>query len=197
MTWPAALTHLLVFTLGVATWLPFTLWEGRRVTRRPDERTQPVPHNPLSDYVRRRPPVLVTVLLVAAALMIGFGVQQMRYQDDAKKRDACYQSWGDDMIDTLTTRVASNGRVDEADKDRQEALDNIVLVIIQLRAQPPQARDSDLDVVLARFAAARARLQNAEDRAERTRRANPYPLLRCGDTPDEDSTSQPDSGSEG
>lgn len=171
-----AVTHVVVFALGVGTWLPFTLWEGRQVLDRldhPEEHVRP-PRPP-----RRRLPILITVLLVAAALMVGFGVQQARYQADASERQECYETWGRGVIDTLETRLAVTSRVERAEEARADALDNIILTVTALRARPPEAVERDLDTTLSRFAAAKARLERVTEQAARTRSNNPYPQLRC------------------
>lgn len=189
-------THLLAFVAGGVSWFLFTLWEGRRVCL-PDPQEAPVPDSPprdpndrrhaiLSRLVRGGPPTFGAVVLVFSALLVAIGVQQIRFQDqadayrrDAAARDACYERWGREVIRTRNTRDVAAKKEAAAEKARDEALDNVLLIVIGLRSSPPTAVDRDFDRTLARFAAAKATLQSVEDRADTTRKRNPYPRLRC------------------
>lgn len=190
------LTHLVVFALGVCTWLPFTLWEGRRLTDRgePVRRTH---HEPRSLDSKNRSRV-ITVVIIVSALMIGLGIQQIMFQRDRDARDACSQRWGNDVIDTLETRVSSNDKVakatqsrDEASTERDNAVDSVLLLVRALqRADPPPSEDIQRDRferALQRFFIAKGKLVKAQDHlddviaaAEKTKDANPYPVLNCG-----------------
>ena len=188
------ISHVGVFLLGVATGLPFTLWEGNRVTHPPKEHpvdTTPhaapaiktTPGDVTPGPRRPRGPVLVIVLLIVSALMVGFGVQQAIYQHRASQRDACYETWGRRLISTVNTRTESNVRIGKAQKGRDDALDNIILVVIALRSQNPPLSKAEQDKrfgdVLAQFASAKSRLDRVQREGGATRANHPYPRLHC------------------
>jgi hypothetical protein len=172
--WVVALSHLVAFGLGVATWLPFTIWEGGRVTA-----PEPTPaHGP-----RRGLPSKALLLLIAAALVIAIGVQQSLYQRDASRRDACYESWGQDLYASITQRTKANVALEGAREDRDDAVDNIVLLFIAFEREVPRPTQAEqrrrFREVLGSFAEAKSRLESAQRRAEGTRARNPYVNLNC------------------
>lgn len=132
---------------------------------------------------RRRPSFIVTVLLIAAALMVGFGIQQVRYQGQASDRDACYEAWGQELYTAITSRTRASLRVEEARSDRDDAIDNILLLFIAFNDEkpPPTEREQErrFREALAQFAQAKTRLDTALTRVGNTRDRFPYPDLNC------------------
>lgn len=184
--------HIAAFVLGVATWLPFTLWEGRKMNQLDDlqdSRFDP-PETP-RPRLWQRPVTLPIVAVLVGCFFVGLGVQQLTYQhgqeqDEARSAEqlACVRQWGKDFRAVTRTRVAANVRVEEVRRAKDDALDNVVLFIISTRAAdpppPPKVAERGFTRVLQRFAVAKSDLTRAEQRVQTTRNRNPYPHLRCG-----------------
>lgn len=177
-------THLCVFAAGYITCRLLALWEGRRVLA--DEGEPPVEIESKKSWSEYSVPPIVLILMSAAIVMLGLGVQQIQFQRDADARaeeaqriDVCYETWGRDMITTLETRVTATGKVEKKEQVKDAALDAIILVVAALRADPPTAVEGDFDRTLVRFADAKAALEEQREKAETTRDENPYPVLNC------------------
>lgn len=142
---------------------------------------------PTPEARRQRTRIWVGVtLIVASFVVIAIGAQASLYQrnvasDDARNRDQdrCVQAWGTEIVEALDVRVKANGRVDRATAERDEAIDEIILVIIRLRQDPPKATDEDVSRVLDRYYRVLTRLREVRATAEETREDNPYPELDC------------------
>lgn len=141
----------------------------------------------------------LSVALIAASLfVVAIGVQayvekQDQGRDDAREdaQVACFEKWGEDMVDTITTRTGAKragtsatgaaGSIDleRATQRRDRALDQIILTVIAFREIPPQADDADFDRVLEEYAAAIRNLERVSADVDATRADNPYPELHC------------------
>jgi len=176
---PAWTTHLAVFVLGVATWLPFTLWEGRRVTH-PEEPPVNDPETaPPAPTRRSRTSRLAIIILVASALLIGFGVQQGIYQHEQNEQAKCIAAYNATVETVRDRRIDAQDRLDQAQEAKDNANDNVLLTVLALRRQPPEAVIGDLDRVLTEFAAARAKRDRIRNATETVVAENPYPTLAC------------------
>lgn len=175
-------THLAVFALGYITCHLLALWEGRRVLTNDGE----TPMNEHPKHSMSSVPGWVLILVGAAVLMVGLGIQQVQFQRDADRRaeeaqriDVCYEKWGRDMIETLDRRISATGKVEAANTVKGNALDRIILVVAALRNDPPAADERDLDRSLEQFIEAKQRLDMVKAEAEVTRVNNPFPVLNC------------------
>lgn len=185
-------THLLVFALGVCTWLPFTIWEGKRLTR-----GENVEHHHTAKHSQTWRNG-VTAALILSVLFVALGVQQIMYQRDADDRDTCAETWSTEVITVLETRVTANDEVaaatrkrDRAERSRDNSVDSVLLLVRALQRQdPPPAPEEQqrrFEVALQRFFEARelltarqAVLDEAQTKAEATKKNNPYPDYDCG-----------------
>jgi hypothetical protein len=140
--------------------------------------------------------------IVVGLIVTAFGIQQHFYQKDASRRDACYATWGQGVIDTVNARTQAQKDVDRIRQKGDEAiakvnqrhdaaLDPIILDFLGLRQDPPTDTLRDVDRDLVRFSKAKvkadARLARATrdtkqalEELNRTRAQNPYPPLNCG-----------------
>lgn len=152
------------------------------------------PKDPTPETHPRRGPTpgaLVLILLLAAAMLVGFGIQQSLYQrernaNDARldARDECVETWGRGVIRTLRGRVKANDVLAAAQKRTDNRLYDIVGFIINQRANPSPTiteQDRTFTQVLTRFAVAKADLDTITQQVEDARRANPYRRLDCGE----------------
>lgn len=171
-------THLAAFGLGLGT-----MWAV--VRRKGPDLADPTHHHHASErgpMLKNRPSWPTTagvIVLVVGLIVVGFGVQQAKFQADQDAFRECVSGWAEDTTDTLETRTQVTGRLGDAQSAREDAVDNIILVVIGLQATPPTATTREFATVLQAFAAARSRLNDAERRAAMTRADNPYPALRC------------------
>lgn len=149
--------------------------------------------------------VFLTVLVVASLLLIGLGLQQRHYQAqaDAQRRqfaaevtarDACVNQWGTDLVHSVRHRskagqaaLDATARLNYARAVRDDAVGNVLLVIVGLREHPPVGAASDFDKALARFAASAGRLTTVQAQVTKAgrhvhhiRARNPIPSLHCG-----------------
>ena len=178
------LTHCAAAAFGAAMWNFIVIWEGRRLMREDETANGGAPQPTVRAkqkprWIHRRPPYAVVALLIAASVLIGLAIQQTLYQRSANEQEACYNSWGEELSTTITTRTDANIRLQRASRRREEAVDNIILIVIALRRTPPEAADRDLTRVLAQFAQAKQQLDKAQRSAVRAQTNNPYPLLDC------------------
>lgn len=176
-------THLAVGLLGV--------WSGKAVTRYAapyldrhlsrnqeptmDDTEAPRPRTPRGPTAG----AVILVILLAAAVLVGFGIQQSAFQRAASDRDSCYEEWGRDLATVNTASRGATVALDRARERRDNAVDSIVLVFIGLRAHPPKAHLRDLNAVLVEFAAAKANLDKVTERVKQTRVENQPPRLHC------------------
>lgn len=134
--------------------------------------------------------------VVVGIVLVLFGAQQVQYQtgrdDDADRlanTAACISTWGvamsdwaSDVVDTITTRTDATAKLDAAKARRDNAVDQVVAVVILARTVPPRADEADFDAALRKFAQAKANLRHVQTVTKQTRQANPYPaapVLNC------------------
>lgn len=183
MDLPLWTTHLIAFTVGIATWLPFTLWEGRRVTdHHQEDHVDPVPPSR-----RTRTSRLAVILVVTGLLMVGFGVQQGVYQHRSNERDKaddaqrkCIATYNAQVEQVRDDRVAANERLADARAAKDNAGDAVLLVVLDLTNTPQAERDAgELTRALVRFARKKNRLAEVQAATDTTLSRNPYPTLDC------------------
>lgn len=168
--------HVITFALGIATWLPFTLWEGRRVTRRAEES----PMDLTTQDRRRRTPRLVVIILVSSALIMGFGVQQGIYQKRAQDQARCIARYNADVETVRDDRLAANEKLADAQTAKDDASDQVLLTVLQLVRTPLADRNpDDLTTALIAFARKKARLATVQQATSTTLDRHPYPTLDC------------------
>lgn len=182
MDLPSWTTHLLVFGVGVATWLPFTLWEGRRVTNQQEhamsDESTPTTH-------RRRVPRLALLIIVSSLFIVGFGVQQYRYQDERDKRDDCIATYNTKTEEVRDDRIVVNKTLADAMTAKDNAGDAVLLTTLDLIRQPRTDRPGQDELVsqlthdLIRFARKKHKLDVTQLETATALAAKPYPSLDC------------------
>jgi alpha-N-acetylglucosamine transferase len=181
---PLWTTHLLAFAVGVATWLPFTLWEGRRVTCPPDKESRvPTPEK------RRLRLTLIVCILICSLLLVGFGVQQGIYQHRQeqqhkrdRQRDLCVEAYNREVDRVRTVRIGATDRLGKAQKAKDAASDDVLLTTLDLLVHPPpkpNAGRNDLTHALIVFSRKKAKLDKVDAATSKTERQNQFPDLNC------------------
>lgn len=175
------LSHITAFVLGaLTTWGFLHVRRIRQAITHEEEEPMKDPQ-PVRVVTRRGPTpgALILVILLAAAMLIGFGIQQSFYQAEADKRDACYEQWGKDVISSLESRTVATKRYERVTTRKENALDTIILVVIGIRKVPPEATERDFAEALTRFANLKTRQEAAKANLNKTRAENPYPTINC------------------
>lgn len=193
-SWPLLVaTHVLAFAAGAFAvhWMtaPAVRWMTEHMGNTPAG--DPTPTTPEDHVMPNRLPRstrFVIYLLVASIVVVGIGVQaylnqrlQERDQAQNRARLSCIQEWGGELVDTVEKRTRANVRVEKAQQRRDRAEQDIFLVVLRLRSQPPEGTPADFDKALQRYAIALAGLKAAKDATKVTRQENPYvsPELVC------------------
>lgn len=177
---PLWTTHLIAFAVGVATWLPFTLWEGRRVTEE-----QVMSDESTTTHRRRRVPRLALIIIVSSAFIVGFGIQQARYQHERDQRDKCIARYNTDTEKVRDGRIAVNETLADAQTAKSNAGDDVLLTTLDLIRQPRTDQPGQQELVsqlthdLIRFARKKHRLDVTQQETETALAEQPYPTLDC------------------
>lgn len=133
------------------------------------------------------------VLIVASLLVVAIGWQSYlakqhgdqaidlakKQADHATAQTACIKSWARDFAATTTLRVDARSGLDKAQKARNDALDDVLLVVIGSRKTPPIAGEKDFTAALRHYGTALEHLHVVEHRVIRVGNSNPYPSLDC------------------
>lgn len=141
----------------------------------------------------RRGVRLAIVILIASAIVIAMGWQQhlsnknsiealRTAQSTIARQDAqlvCVKAWAHEFTATTRTRVDARGALDRATKARNDALDDVLLVVIGVRQDPPTANNHDFDKALHHYQIKLDHLHRVEARVTAVGNRNPYPQLRC------------------
>lgn len=178
VTWPLWLlvtTHLATAVISVFTWWRIVMLLGDRietVSMREKVKHLSPKRTWLSLDSHGR---LIVTVFVLAALLIGFGGQQYWAQHESAKHDECITRWGGRVIEAAQSRSDAARRLEGAQQRRDEALDNIILVVIGLRAKPKTATLKDFKESLVEFANAKAHLSSVQEDVTRKRENNPFP----------------------
>lgn len=117
--------------------------------------------------------------VLVGLLAVGFGIQSHLYQRDQDAQMACMETWGQQVTDALTTRVAAAGPVAAAEEERDEATRVLVEVLSRLATRPPEAVQSDLLNARVQLEVSAQKVQRAQQRLDKTRADNPYPTVAC------------------
>lgn len=180
---------------GIVSGWVLARWQCRRLLNSLTE-VYVDPNSTARDDARFRGPTrgaLILIILLAASLLVGFGIQQSIFQRQARDRSACMEAWGDRVITTLAARSEAGRDVDQASaaadkagQARDDAVASVLDIVIGLRAHPPIATTADFDRALATFTTAQSDLDAARRKQESTRKAqeqtrtdNAYPRLDC------------------
>lgn|GEM_PF-6022310 len=127
----------------------------------------------------RRLAMLVILPILAGAVLVGIGIQSSRFQSGQETRDACVSAWGDELVLTVTIRTEASQRLEKFETLRSEALDNIVLATIALRADPPESDDEAYNAVLLEFVVAKTKRDKVARQVAMTREDNQFPVIDC------------------
>lgn len=173
------LSHLACFVGGAVMWNLITKREVRAVTGE-EEPLHPKNKHPF------RGPRRGVVLLIVSVFFVTLGVQQLLFQDQKNKeqerqrqQNACIEKWGEETTETITLRSDATKELRKAEKRRDDKVDRILLLVIALRAEPPEATNDDFNNALLEFATAKANLDAVRKSVRSTTNENPYPLLVC------------------
>jgi uncharacterized protein HemX len=198
------LTHLAAFLVGVATWLPATLWEGNRVTSGPPDTqehpvdatnaaetpVQPTPGPPT--HRQRRVPLLAAIALIVGAVLIGFGVQQGIYQHQQRvqhrhdvARTKCVATYNADVEQVRDDRLTINQTLADAQTAKDNAGDQVLLDALAYVQSPPGNADeratlaAELTRDLVVFARRKHHLDATMASTSTELKKTPYPTLDC------------------
>lgn len=166
------MTHLSAFGAGIATGATLVLIAHRSRTTPPQE--DPPMHRPFRDV-----PLWLVAVLVSSLVVVGLGIIQVTYQRDLADRNDCQEAWARDVTDTLTARVTATSEVTAATQERDEALRELVEVLVELGVTPPESDEPALRTAREAYFGASARLLEVQASVEQTRQDNPYPTLEC------------------
>lgn len=124
--------------------------------------------------------LFLTAAFVIALSLVGFGVQQSRYQEQQREYDQCVYDWGTDLASVLDRRVRKNKTtIEAAQRDVFIAAENLLRVLAEVVTRPPEAGQIDLSDARRKYAEAGADYAEAERQLDQFREANPYPELDC------------------
>lgn len=173
------LSHLGCFLAGMFMWNWITRREGESLTA---EEEDVQGHSHKEDKIPRwqqRGPTPGAVILVAAALVLGLGIQQFLYQRDRDDLVECFKAWGTGMTDTLDKRSAANTVLEQKKKDRDDAVDGIISVVLNANNNPDRDYEVAFSTALAKWQTAKVELKAELKTIKDTREENPYPELDC------------------
>lgn len=140
------------------------------------------------------------ILIVASVFMVSIGVSAALFQVQSNSADKafaarqeCLNDFGTKFSDAanarsdVATEVAdAQSARDAAELKRDNALDHVIIVVIQARKTPPEATAADFDKALKDFAAAKDELIQAQKtfdkltkKFESVKNAKPYPKATC------------------
>lgn len=130
---------------------------------------------------------VLAVIVLMGAIITTFGIQQARYQQQQEEFNQrsnalfeCVSDWGDHLISDIYTARRLNTAISEAETKRDDAVDNVLLVVIALQAVPPEANEQDFSDALMEFVRTKTALVKEKRQAARARASNPYEKMNCG-----------------
>lgn len=186
------ISHLGTFLLGAVSAYLLARLEGQNM--KGPRVSEPLDPNrsPLRERMTGRGPTpgaVLLIVLLAALVIVGFGIQQAWYQSQDAANDAredtrmdCIKAWGEDLVATINTRTTGNARVEAAKIAREEAVDAVLLYAGQAfqrgGGNEAELRAGWLDRLLA-FRHAKQALVEITARNEERKVDNPYPKLNC------------------
>lgn len=167
-------TNVATFVLGYVTSRLVTIREGQRMRDREPR--------PTTTEGPSRGRTVLTILVVGFLMLAGLGVQQKIYQSDARDYDQCVRKWGSDVIEVLTLRSGAGTDVTKARSARDDAVDQILLVVATSQKVKGEARKEAIKAFrdsLSDFVTAKAALTEALAEQDKTATDNPFPVLHC------------------
>jgi hypothetical protein len=177
------LSHLGVFLLGVLTWLPFTLWEGKQIKSKELGETMPESKAAKKPQSFSRNQSLAALVVIVSLLLLGLGVQQTLFQKASEERATCYAKWGEEVTQTLDARSFAGTKLQNKERTRDDAVDDVLLVALgAFKDQPPlsdEERRRRFGEALTDFGIAKKELAAEYKSADMTKRENTYPALDC------------------
>ena len=170
--WVLTLTHLAAATAGyfMCHWL--TMRAGRAYFDGESEK-------PVVKTDRKGITPAITLILVAALVLIGIGVQSALSQRASNAHDDCVTRWGDELISTVETRGGATAQVETAQTKRDDALDALLVGAIGNQDIPEKQREKLLKPTVDAYVKAVQDLHDARSDAATTRAQNPFPELNC------------------
>jgi hypothetical protein len=120
-----------------------------------------------------------TLILVAALVLIGIGIQSILSQHASAEHDTCVNDWGADLIKTSSTRSAAQEKYEAAATNRDDALDSLLVAAIGIQNVPEAKKQAALADLIADYVKSVDRKRRATVNLSETREKNPLPRLRC------------------
>lgn len=201
-------THLLAFVAGGVTVRWFMVRHLRVREFEPghvalEVNPDPTPGGTVSPYrAAMRRHTYVIVLIVAALVVIGIGIQAHLAAEDNDQRDArdrayadCLTNFAADLVATIETRTNAGSRLERAERRleaaerrKQATLDRLLTITMLARDVPPRATVAQFDKALEarvraqeRYATVYAQVEQVRAATEQVRAANQYvkPQVVC------------------
>lgn len=130
-------------------------------------------------WTTRSVPSVVILVLVAALVLIGIGVQSYLSQQAGDARDRCVSNWGDDLIETVGTRGRAAERLEMAQNNRDDALDSLLVAAIGIQNVPEKKKQKALADLVTGYVESVDHLHAVQKTTTKTRERNPFPKLAC------------------
>lgn len=174
--------------LGVAGYVTGKVVAERSIAAERGEK--PMPHrftNPLRSQSSRAFVLIIAFLIIIVALATQSWMWQQSVdiqRRESERHDACVNVWGRQMVTAARIRADATFDLDEAARDRDDALDSLLLVAIDNPAddegnRPPKAQAA-LDAAIKDYTDAVQTFRATANRVAEVREKHPLPELRCG-----------------
>lgn len=172
-------THIVAAGLGylMCHWL--TMRAGEALTRESESPVDVPVKRERGRWVTWSVPPVVILILVAAFVLIGIGVQSYLSQRADNAHDECVANWGDDLIETVGTRGKATERLEQAQNARDDALDSLLVAAIGIQDVPEKKKEAALADLVTGYVESVDRLHAVQKTTTKTRNKNPFPQLDC------------------
>jgi hypothetical protein len=120
-----------------------------------------------------------TLILVAAVVLIGIGIQTLLFQRASTAHDECVSEWGDRLIATSSTRTEAQQKYEDAATRRDDSLDSLLVAAIGIQDLPDRTRRTALADLITDYVKSVEAKRKAAARLSVAREKHPLPQLRC------------------
>lgn len=120
-----------------------------------------------------------TLLLVAALVLIGIGIQSYLSQRASTQHDECVNDWGKELIIASSTRSEAQIKYEAAATARDDALDSLLVAAIGIQNVPEKTKQTALADLIADYVESVDRKTKAAKKLGDVREENPLPQLQC------------------
>lgn len=128
-------------------------------------------------------PGLLLLILGVVAVVIGAQTYLGKKQEDRQERDdakyaTCIKNYAEEglqaIVDTVNIRTTAGSKVEAAEIARDDAVDEVLRIVIRARETPPRATEEDFDRALLAAAEAKTELREERAAAAEVRSDNEY-----------------------